>query len=455
MGQALSHTDPGSAHWYDNLTRMHWRTLVGSFLGWIFDGYEAFTIFVALGPMMHSVLTPQQAASVHVYAGLVIGITLLGWGIGGMCGGVLADYIGRKRMMMWSVFLYAVFSGLTALSNSVEMLLAMRALTGLALGSEWSTGVALVTETWPDEARAKGLGFLQSGFGWGSLVAAVVWAILSFANPLGDQTWRLVFVVGAIPALFVLYLRRGLDESEAWQNAVRKKRWNPIENATGERSGASAATSAGSRPFTLKMLFTDHEAMRRMIVAILLSIVTTVGWWAISSLLHGYTAAIGKAQGVADPLTWASRVSIAYTVGAIVAYLLAGFIIDILGRRLFMSLTFVGSLLVTIATYKFTSTVGGMVALAPVNGFFTLGCAYVWMAIYVPEMFTPTVRSSAISVVFNGARLIAWLFPIIAGFMIKSFGGVANTALALGSIYALGIILPWFLPETRGHKLPE
>jgi MFS family permease len=91
--------------WYDGLTVVHWRVLRASFLGWIFDGYEALALVVVLGPMLHSVLLPAQAASPTIYAGLLIGITLLGWGVGGLAGGILADYVGRKRMMLWSVFL--------------------------------------------------------------------------------------------------------------------------------------------------------------------------------------------------------------------------------------------------------------------------------------------------------------------------------------------------------------
>ncbi|MEM5438799.1 hypothetical protein [Paraburkholderia diazotrophica] len=120
-----------------------------------------------------------------------------------------------------------------------------------------------------------------------------------------------------------------------------------------------------------------------------------------------------------------------------------------------MPLAFVGSLVTTFITYKLTSSVEAMMVIAPINGFFTLGCAYVWMAIYPCELFTSSVRSTAISFVFNAARLIAWVFPIIAGSMIKSFGGVSHTALALGSVYVLGIVLPWFLPETRGAGMPD
>ncbi|AKJ67540.1 MFS transporter [Pandoraea thiooxydans] len=437
------------SRWNSGLTAMHWRVLKASFLGWIFDGYEALALVVVLGPMLHSVLTPAQAASPTIYAGTVIGITLLGWGVGGLVGGILADYVGRKRMMLWSVFLYAMFSGLTAFSQSFWVLCSLRFLTGLAMGSEWSTGIALLSETWPERARAKGAGFLQSGFGWGTLIAAVAWYALSSTHPMGAETWRLMFVLGALPAFAVLYLRRGINESEKWQRAVREKRWG----ATGAEP--SAATASGKRPFTLTQLFTEREALRRTVILLVLSIVTTVGWWAISSWLPGYSIALAKAEGVANPVSWGSKVSISYTVGAIVAYMIAGFIVDAIGRRTFLSLTFIGALATTIVTYKMTSSVEAMMIIAPINGFFTLGCAYVWMAIYPCELFTSTVRSTAISFVFNAARLIAWVFPIIAGTMIKSFGGVSHAALAMGSVYVLGIFLPWFLPETRGAGMPD
>ena len=220
---------PGAEHWYSGLTSKHWRILGASFLGWIFDGYESYALFVALPFALRTLLSPEQLKSAVVYAGTAISLTLLGWGIGGLVGGTLADYIGRKRMMIWSVFFYAVFSGITALSTSFGMLACMRFVTGLAMGSEWSTGIAMVAETWPDHARPKGCGLLQSGFGWGTLLAAVVWALISQFNPLGAQSWRLMFVVGAIPALFCLYIRRAIDESERWLTAIREQRWAATE----------------------------------------------------------------------------------------------------------------------------------------------------------------------------------------------------------------------------------
>ena len=145
--------EAAGAPWHAGLTRRHWRILWGSYLGWIFDGYEAVALVYALRPALASILTPEQAQAPAFYVGLAIGITLLGWGIGGLIGGIAADYIGRKRMMMVSILGYALFTGLTAFAESFTQLALLRFITGLAIGSEWSTGIALVAETWPNRAR--------------------------------------------------------------------------------------------------------------------------------------------------------------------------------------------------------------------------------------------------------------------------------------------------------------
>jgi MFS family permease len=435
-------------HWYAGLTPKHWRVLTASFLGWVFDGYEAYALVVALPFALRTLLTPEQLKSPAVYAGTAIGITLLGWGIGGLVGGTLSDYVGRKRMMIWSVFFYALFSGFTALAPSFLALVALRFVTGLAMGSEWSTGVSMVAETWPDRARPKGAGLLQSGFGWGTLLAALAWWALSQTTPLGAQSWRLMFVIGAIPAVFTLYIRRAIDESERWVKAVKERRWAATEV---DRAAAASA----KRPLTLTEIFRQAESRRRVLLTFLMSLSTMVGWWAISSWLAVHTQAIARGQGLANPAEWGNRAAILYAVGAVAAYLAAGFLIDAIGRRKFLLLAYAGSLLLTPVTYLWTHTVDQMMLVAPVSGFFTLGLAYSWMAIYPAELFTSSVRSTASSFIFNSTRLIAWIFPIIAGSMIQRFGGVSRAAMTIGLIYLIGLVVPWFVPETRAKPLPE
>jgi MFS family permease len=351
-------------------------------------------------------------------------------------------------MMLISILGYAILTGLTAFSTSIMMLVAMRFVTGLAIGSEWSTGIALVAETWPDEARPKGCGFLQSGFGWGALLAALVWLVLATTNPLGAESWRIMFVVGALPAFVVLYLRRALLESERWITAVKEKRWAATEVAT------QAVPATDKRPFSLAEIFREPESRRRVLLATVLSFATTVGWWAVSAWLPPYTIMLARATGEV-PDIWAARIGVIYNVGAILAYLSSGFFADAVGRRWYIFITFVGCILSTVATYTWTGGLGVFAVIAFANGMFTLGFSYSWMAIYLVEMFSSTVRATASSFVFNGARLVAWVFPIIAGQIVTTFGGLAPAALTMSSVFVIGLIIPWFMPETKGRPLPQ
>ena len=436
--------------WYEGLTPRHWQILWGSYLGWVFDGYESIALIYAIRPAFQSILTPEQAQTPAYYVGLALGLTLLGWGIGGITGGIAADYIGRKRMMMLSIIGYAGFTGLTAFAGSFFQFALLRFITGIAIGSEWSTGIALVAETWPTKARPKGCGFLQSAYGVGAILAAITWLILSQINPLGDDTWRIMFALGALPALVCLYLRRSLQESERWVEAVKNRRWA----ATTEDAQSDAGHAKQKRPFTLAEVFREPGSRRLVLLATAMSFGATVAWWGVSALLPAYTEELAKAAGEPGNV-WGSRVGTVYTAGAICAYVVSGFVADWLGRRWFLFLTFLGSLVSSVIAYTWTGSVQAFVVIAFVNGIFTLGFAYSWMAIYLVELFTSAVRATAASFVFNGARLLAWVFPIIAGQIVTTFGGISQAALIMSSAYVIGLIVPWFMPETAGKPLPE
>ena len=120
--------------WYREPTPAQWRVLTAAFLGWVFNGYEAYALFLAMGPALRQLLEPAQQADLSSYAGILIAATLLGWAIGGVVGGIAADYFGRRRTMMATILLYAGFSGLTGLAQSWEQLAVLRLLTGFGLG---------------------------------------------------------------------------------------------------------------------------------------------------------------------------------------------------------------------------------------------------------------------------------------------------------------------------------
>jgi MFS family permease len=283
----------------------------------------------------------------------------------------------------------------------------------------------------------------------------VIWWLVNRWSPLGDQSWRLMFVIGAVPALFTLYIRRAMAESEAWLTAVRERRWAATEARANTERGAGSAGRGDHRPFTVAEIFREPESRRRVLLLFVLSLSSIVGWYAISTWLPAHVQSLATREGRPHPDEWAAAASILYTAGAVAAYVSAGFVIDVIGRRSFLVATYAGALVLTPVTYFWITSAQTILVAAAINGFFTLGLAYSWLAIYPAELFTSSVRSTAASVVFNGTRLIAWVFPIMAGKLIPVLGGIPRTAMTFGVIYVLGLLVPWFLPETRGKPLPQ
>src|SRR5919206_2827494 len=196
-----------------------WRALAASWLGWMFDGYETYALVLVAAIATRQLVAAEQVDQLPIYIGGLLCVTLLGWATGGVLAGILADYVGRKRMLMYSILWYAIFTGLTALAPNYWILLALRFLTGLGLGAEWGPGTAMVAEFWPPAVRGRAAAVLQSAFGFGFLLASGAWLLLS---PLGPNAWRYMFVLGVLPALLLLYIRTSVPESSLWAAAAER-----------------------------------------------------------------------------------------------------------------------------------------------------------------------------------------------------------------------------------------
>jgi len=213
------------------LTAASWRALIASFLGWMFDGYETYALILVAGVALRQLLLPDQLASIPIYIGGLLAVTLVGWATGGIIAGVLADYIGRKRMLMLSILWYALFTGLTAFAGSYTSLLILRFLTGLGLGAEWGPGTAILGESWPARSRGRAASVLQSAIGFGLLLASGVWL---FVAPLGPDAWRYMFLLGVLPALSVLWIRRSVRDPDLWIAVSERRRQARQRLASGE-----------------------------------------------------------------------------------------------------------------------------------------------------------------------------------------------------------------------------
>jgi MFS family permease len=188
--------------WSAEVTRYQWMVLLVAWLGWVFDSMDGTLFSLVQKPSMTELMGPGATdAAIGFYSSVVFAVMLLGWAIGGIGFGVIADYIGRTRALAITILLYSLFTGLSAVAHSWSQLAAFRFITGLGLGGEWAAGAALVAEVWPDWLRAKAGAMLQSAAAFGYFFAALI------TRAVDVGSWRYVYLVGAVPAIFVLFIR--------------------------------------------------------------------------------------------------------------------------------------------------------------------------------------------------------------------------------------------------------
>lgn len=432
--------------WYKTLDRKQWNTLLATNLGWLFDGFENYALILTAAPAMTQLLDPSEHARIPFYVGVILGVNLLGWGIGGMLGGIMADYVGRKRMMLIAILAYSIMTGLSALAFNWWSFAILRFLVGIAVGSEWATGSSMMAELWPDRARGKGAGLMQCGLGIGFFIASLVWL---FVAPLGPDAWRYMYLIGVLPALLTLWIRRSIPESAIWEIAKAKREEARQRKASGETlsHGEEQLTK-----FTLVDLFTDPVSRRRTIIVFLMSLTTTIGFWSISTWVPPFIGSVAAAGGL-QAAQWASYAGMAYTAGSITGYVAFGFLADAFGRKPVTMAFFALALVFTPVLFFSTNELHWLLVLAFVNAIFSNG-QYTWMPVWLPELFPTRMRATALAFAFNAPRFIAFLGPFLAGTMIVAFGGYGQAAMVFALIYILGLAAAPFLPETKGRPLP-
>lgn len=189
------------------------NTVIAAYLGWTLDAFDFFILVFVLKHIAEEFHTDVPAVAVAIF------LTLAMRPLGALIFGLAADRYGRRTTLMVDVLLYSVFEFLTGFSTGLTMFLVLRALFGIAMGGEWGVGASLVMETIPEDSRGLVSGILQAGYPSGYLIASIVFFLLF--PVIG---WRGMFIVGAVPALLVLYIRRNVQESPAFLQRQSKPR---------------------------------------------------------------------------------------------------------------------------------------------------------------------------------------------------------------------------------------
>jgi MFS family permease len=437
----------GSSRWYRSLDQAQWKALVASNLGWTFDGFEIFALILTVGAALHQLLDPADYRLIPAYAGAVIAVTVVGWGIGGLLGGVLADYIGRRQTMILAVLAYSLTTGLSALAWDWLSFAALRFLVGVAIGSEWATGTSIMAELWPDHSRGKGAAFMQSGFAIGSMLASGAWLVI---GPTGPGAWRAMYLIGVLPALLTFWIRRSIPESPRWERS-NERRHAALDR---QRQGAAlAGEDAALARFTLIDLFAERTVRSRLVLTLLMSLSVTIAYFGVSTWVPSYVGSVATGVGLSAE-RWAALAGLLQNLGALAGFFCFGFLADALGRKPTTILFYFLSLVLTPVVYLWVQDVTVMLLAFGVYGFFVQGI-FSWLPIWLPELFPTRMRGTAVAFAFNAPRFVSWIGPIISGSLIVSLGGYGRAATIVGLFYILGLVAAPFLPETKGKPLPE
>src|SRR6267143_419309 len=192
--------------WPHDVTPAERKSLIAGGLGWMLDAMDVMLYSLVLTNLIREFGMDTRSA------GFLNSLTLVASAIGGFLFGILADRIGRTRALMASILVYSFASAACGFSHTIPQLATFRFVLGLGLGGEWTTGAALIAETWRAEHRGKALGLMQSAYAIGEAIAALVVFIV-----FPRYGWRAVFFVGVLPALLVLWIRRGVEEPAIWK----------------------------------------------------------------------------------------------------------------------------------------------------------------------------------------------------------------------------------------------
>ena len=407
--------------WYRDLTPKERSTMFACFGGWSLDAFDV---------QMYSFVIPTIIAVWGMSkgeAGLIGTVTLLISSLGGWFSGALADRFGRVKMLQITILWYSVFTFLCAFAQNFEQLFILRAMHGFGFGGEWAAGAVLMGEVIRDKYRGRGVGIVQTGWaiGWGA--SALVYTAVYWLVPEA-MAWRVLFAVGLVPAIFVFWVRRHIDEPEIHQ--ARRQSQPSV--------GVSHLFSAFRGPY----LWTTVK------VALMVS-GAQGGGYALAIWMPTYLRTV---RGLSA--TTAGGFLLVQILGALVGFLIGTYLSDAIGRKWTFLISAVGSLvMVLIFMFAPLSNESIFWLGIPLNVFLLI--KFPPMGPFMTELYPTAIRGTGQGFCYNAGRAIGSFFPTMVGFV--SEGMPLGVVIAIFSSVAFGvmIVMLLMLPETRGRNLAE
>jgi MFS family permease len=435
--------------WRKELTSYHWFVIGVASMGWMFDTMTQQLFALARRPAMRELLgSGATDAGISEAAGIATCIFMVGWALGGVIFGVLGDRIGRARTMMMTILFFTIFTGLSVFASGIWDFNFYRFMCGLGVGGQFAVGVAMVAETVPDKARPYALGLVQAFSTVGNMMAATIGIVLGRMETSGtiSSAWRYMFLAGALPAPMALLVFRRVKEPESWLKARAEK-----------------------KPMGSFAELLSPRWRRNAFAGLALAFAGVVGLWGIGffsyDLLRPALERGFRAQGLAGAAlagkvtTWIGITSLLQNFGAFLGVYAFTWLSQYLNRRKAFAISFVAAMFMTAYTFWNLKTISDIFWMIPLMGFTQLAL-FGGYAIYLPELFPTSLRSTGTSFCYNVGRLAAAAGPFTLGLLTsRVFAGHAEpmryAGVAMCLVFLVGLAALPFAPETKGKPLPE
>ena len=426
-----------------DITGYQWLVLFIAWAGWSLD----ITDFTLYGLVLRQSLTEllggnPTLAQIGSVGGLVTTVGLLGWAVGGFVFGIIADYLGRVRTLALSILIYSVFTALQGVAQEAWQLGLFRFIAGLGTGAELMIAIPLVAEAFAETHRAKILGFMMTGGGFGTLFGAVIYG---WVGPYG---WRYVFFAGIFPALLLAFIRKGMVEPERF-TAVKARR---------QALAASREHSEEDREFLRLVpaqLFSRKIRYQTM-VGVLFALGTLLAVWTAAAWLPTIQNLLLEKQGITGnaAIPYVRNGMMLWGIGGIIGYIAFGYIADVIGRRPTIFLYSIGTLGLGLYLFLGVSTYDPYPVLLLIYGFFVIGI-FSGHAIYISELFPTHVRSTGVAFCNGFGRIFTSFGPLVAGLLVVQLGGLTNATAIMTCFAVLSIVAVILGRETRDEDLPR
>ncbi len=390
------------------------RALLAGTFGWMLDAFDV---------MLFALVLPAVSADLGLSkseGGLLGSVTLIAAAAGGIGFGWIADRFGRTRALMASVALYSVFTAACGLASTLGQFVVFRLLLGLGFGGVWTSGAALVSESWPSKHRGKALGFMQSGWAIGYALAALVAGLVQ-----PRFGWRAVFFIGILPAFLTLWVQRRVREPRIWTTSAR--------------------TGSGG------LLAIFHSGVAKLtIVLTLMNTCTLFAWWGFNLWLPSYLKAPPSQGGIDLGAGAVSAFVAVMQIGMWFGYVTFGFVSDRFGRkRSYVAYLIAASIL--LAAYATLHSPSILFVLGPFVAFAATGYFSGFSAV-TAEIYPTSIRATAQGFTYNIGRLVSAAAPFLVGSLAQT-RGFGPALLVCSAAFLLAAAAWIWIPETKGREL--